>query len=106
MPEWRSSISLGQDFIGWRQSKTTAEAQWEKAIVRQYDQANNEILSGDNPVLDRSETNNNLELKREAEGSKLHRIPKVHVLGRGGRVAQTCGLHRRNQEFKKNKSLP
>jgi len=35
-------------------------------------------LAGDDPVLDRSESDNDLELKREAEANKLHRLAKVH----------------------------
>ena len=36
------------------------------------------MLAGDDPVLDRSESDNDLELKREAEDEKLHRMAKVH----------------------------
>ena len=35
-------------------------------------------MAGDDTALDRSETNNDLELKREAEERKLHRMAKVH----------------------------
>jgi len=70
--------SLGRDVIGWRQSTTTGETLREMVVVRQYAQANNGILAGDDPVLDRSETDNDLELKREAEERKLHRTAKVH----------------------------
>jgi len=35
-------------------------------------------LAGDDPVLDRSESDNDLELKREAEEKKLQRMAKVH----------------------------
>jgi len=35
-------------------------------------------LAGDDPVLDRSESDNDFELKREAEEKKLHRMAKVH----------------------------
>jgi len=73
-----ASFSLGQDIIDWRQSITTGETLREKVVVRQYACANNGILAGDDPVLDRSESNNNLELKREAEEKKLHRMAKVH----------------------------
>jgi len=47
-------------------------------VVRQYALANDGILAGDDPALDASETGNDLELKREAEERKLHRMPKVH----------------------------
>jgi len=74
----QASFSLGRDVIGWRQSITTGETLREKVVVRQYARANNGILAGDDPVLDRSETDNGLELKREAEETKLHRMAKVH----------------------------
>jgi len=74
----KASISLGRDVIGWRQSKTTGETLREKVVVRQYARANNGILAGDDPVLDRSESDNDLELKREAEEKKLRRMAKVH----------------------------
>ena len=35
-------------------------------------------MVGDDPVLDRSESDNDLELKREAEEKQLHRMAKVH----------------------------
>jgi len=73
-----ASFSLRRDVIGWRQSDTTGETLREKVVVRQYARANNGILAGDDPVLDRSESDNDLELKREAEDKKLHRMAKVH----------------------------
>jgi hypothetical protein len=36
------------------------------------------ILAGTNPKLDTMNTENNSEMKKEAEGRKLHRIAKVH----------------------------
>jgi len=73
-----ASLSLGRDFIGWRQSKTTDKTLREMVVVRQYARANDGILAGDDPVLDRSETDNDLQLQREAEERKLHRMAKVH----------------------------
>jgi len=35
------------------------------------------LLAGDNPGLDMTKTNNNLEIKREADQTKLHRMAKV-----------------------------
>jgi len=40
--------------------------------------ANNGILAGDDPILDRSETDNILEMKRVAEERLLHGMAKVH----------------------------
>jgi len=72
------SSSLGRDIIGWRQSKTPSETLWEKVVVRQYAWSDSVIVAGDDPALDRSATDNELELKREAEERILHRMAKVH----------------------------
>jgi len=72
------SFSLGRDVIGWRQSKTTGETLHEKVIVRQFARANNGILAGTDPELDTTNTENNSEMKKEAEERKLHRMAKVH----------------------------
>jgi len=74
----KASFSLWRDITGLRQSKTTGETLREMVVVTQYGRANNEIWAGDDPSLDRSETDNNLELKREPEGRKLHRMANVH----------------------------
>jgi hypothetical protein len=37
-------------------------------------------LAGDNPVLDTTEAENDIELKRVAQERKLHRMAKVHEL--------------------------
>jgi len=73
-----ASFSLGRDVIGWRQSKTTGETLREKVIVRQFARANNGILAGTDPELDTTNTENDLEMKKEAEERKLHRMAKVH----------------------------
>jgi len=41
-------------------------------------QANHGILAGVDPALDTMNTENNLEMKKEAEQKKLHRMAKVH----------------------------
>jgi hypothetical protein len=64
--------------IGWRKSKTTGETLREKVVVRQFAQANSGLLAGDNPVLDPDSTDNDMEMKREGEEKKLHRMAKVH----------------------------
>ena len=73
-----ASVSLGQDVIGWRQSKTTGETLWEKVVVRQYSWANDGILAGDDTASDWSETDSDLELNREVEEHTLRRMAKVH----------------------------
>jgi len=72
-----ASFSLGWDVIGWRQSKTTGETLCEKAVERQFVQANNGILPGADPELDTMNTENDTEMKKEAEERTLHRMAKV-----------------------------
>jgi len=71
-------FSLGRDVIGRRQSKTTDEAPGEKVVVRQFAWAKNGISTGECAALDTVQTESDLELKKEAEERKLHRMAKVH----------------------------
>jgi hypothetical protein len=73
-----ASFSLGRDVIGWRQSKTTGETLREKVIVRQFARANNGILAGTDPELHTTNTENDSEMKKEAEERKWYRMAKVH----------------------------
>jgi len=73
-----ASFSLGRDFIGWKQWKTTGETLREKVVVRQFSRANNVILAGTDPELDTTNTENDSEMKKEAEERKSHRMAKVH----------------------------
>jgi len=73
-----ASSSLGRDVIDWRQSKTTGETLREKVVVRQFARANNWILAGTDPKFDTMNTENDSEMKKEAEERKLHRMAKVH----------------------------
>jgi hypothetical protein len=73
-----ASFSLGGDVIGWRQSKTTGETLREKVVVRQFARTNNGIFAGTDPELDDANTENDSEMKKEAEERKLHRMAKVH----------------------------
>jgi hypothetical protein len=73
-----ASFSLGRDVIGWRQSKTTGDILHEKVVVRQFAQANDGILEGNDPESDITNTENDLEVKKEAEERTLHRMAKVH----------------------------
>jgi len=73
-----ASFSLGQDVIGWRESKTTGQTLREKVVVRQFARANNGILAGTDRELDTPQTENDSEPKKEAEERKLHRMAKVH----------------------------
>jgi len=72
-----SSFSLGRNVIGCRQSKTTGDTLREKVFVRQFARANPGILAGDNLESDTTITENNSEMKKEAEDRKLHRTAKV-----------------------------
>jgi len=97
-------VPLGRDTIGCRQSKTTGETLREKVVVKQYARANNGILAGDEPVLDRSESDNDLELKTEAEEKTLHRMAKVHdflEMWRGSQNLHTTQKesHARNKQM-------
>jgi hypothetical protein len=73
-----ASFSLGRDVVSWRQSKTRGETVREKVVVRQFALANNGILVGTDPELDNANTENDLEMEKEAEERKLHRMAKVH----------------------------
>jgi len=75
-----ASFSLGRDVRGWRQSKNTGETLRETVVVRQFARANSGLLAGYDPVLDPDSTDNDMEMKREAEEKTLHRMAKVHEL--------------------------
>jgi len=75
-----ASFSLGRDVIGWRQLKTTGETLRKQVVVRPFARANSGLLAGDDPVLDRSSTDSDMEMKREVEEKKLYRMAKVHDL--------------------------
>ena len=92
-----ASYSLGRDVIGWRQSKTTGETLWETIIVMQFARANNGILAGTDPERHNTNTDNNSEMKKEAEERKLHRMGNVHDLfGDVAGQPKPYVLHRRN----------
>ena len=73
-----ASSPLGQDVIGWRQSKTTGQTHHDKVVVRQFAAANNGILAGADRQLDTPNTENDSEMKKAAENRNLHRMAKVH----------------------------
>jgi hypothetical protein len=74
-----ASCSLGQ-VIDWRQSKTTEKTLHEKDVVRHFVSANDGILAGTDPELDTTNTENDSEMKKEAEEIIFHRMAKVHDL--------------------------
>ena len=71
-------FSLGPDVIGWRQSKPTGETLRGKVFVRQFAPANQGILAGTDPELDTMHTENDSEMKKDAEEMPLHSMAKVH----------------------------
>jgi len=71
-------FSLGRDVIGWRQSKPTGKTLGEQFVVRQFARANNGMLASAGPGLDTTNTENDSEMKKEAEERILHRVAKVH----------------------------
>jgi len=75
-----ASFSLGRDVIGWRQSKPTGKTLREKLIVRQVARANIGIFAGMDLELGTRNTENNSEMKKEAEKRKLYTMAKVHDL--------------------------
>jgi len=80
----------------WRQSKTTRKSLRKKFIATQFARANNGIFAGADPSLDPMNTENDSEMKKEAEERKLHRMAKAHHFWRSGRAAKTYVLPRRN----------
>ena len=73
-----TSVSLGRDINGGRQSKSTGQSVCSDVLVRQVDSANNGILAGDVAALDHSNTKNDPEMKKEAHKHKLHMMAKVY----------------------------
>jgi len=73
-----ASLSLWRDVIGMRQSKTTQETLHKIVVVRHFAQANYGILAGDDLALNTMNHENDLQMKREAEERKFHRMAKVH----------------------------
>jgi hypothetical protein len=73
-----ASFSLGQDVISWRQSKSTGDTLRKEVAVKQFARANIGVLASDNSELDPTSARNNMEMKREVEQKKLHRMAKIH----------------------------
>jgi len=73
-----ASHSLGRDVIGWKQSKTNGNTIPENVLLRLFLRANNGMLPHDFSALDSTDTDNNLELKKEVEEWKLQKMAKVH----------------------------
>jgi len=72
------SSSLARNVIGWRQSETTGDSFLDRVMVRQFARVSIGILAGEDPALDAMNAENDLEMKREAEKRKLHKMAKFH----------------------------
>jgi hypothetical protein len=59
-------------------ANATCKTLCKHGVERQYAQANNRILAGTNPVLNTTEVENDIELKRKAEERIFHTIAKVY----------------------------
>jgi len=99
-----ASFSLARDVIGWRQSKTTGETLREKVVVRQFARANRGLLAGEDPVLDPNSTDNDMELKREAEEKKLQRMAKFHDLLEMWQGSQTLRATQKESHAQNNQT--
>jgi len=73
------SFSLGRRVIRWSHSKIRGVTRREKVVGRKFALANHGLQAGDDPILDPSSIDNDLEMKREAEEKKLHRMAKDHT---------------------------
>jgi len=62
-----ANFALGRDVVGWRYSTTAGEIIHKNVLVRQFAWATNWLLPSNDPVLDTTNTDNDLEMKREAE---------------------------------------
>jgi len=62
-----ASASLGRDLIGWRQPKTTGETVPKNVFVTHIAPPSDGILPGDDRTLDTTNTENDLEMKNQAE---------------------------------------
>jgi hypothetical protein len=62
-----ASLSVGEEFGGWRQSKTTGDTVCERVILWQYAGPIEWILAGNELALDTLNTENDLQMQREAE---------------------------------------
>jgi hypothetical protein len=71
-------FSLGRDVIRWRQSKTSGETLRETVVVSHFSWFNNWIFARIDLDLDTINTENDPEMKKEAEEWRLHRMAQVH----------------------------
>jgi hypothetical protein len=99
-----ASFSLGRDVIGWRQSKTTGETLRKKVVVRQFARAKHGILAGTDPELNSTNTENNSDMKKEVEETKLHRMAKIHDILERWQGSQNLGATQKESQAR-NKQM-
>ena len=91
-----------QDLIGWRRSKTTGDTMRKNVIIRQFAQVNSAILAGDDPALDTTNNENEMEMKREADESGLHSMAKVHELSEMWQGSQNLHATKKESRTRNN----
>jgi hypothetical protein len=69
---WRATYSISyHTVLEWRPVVPLAETIPKKVVVRWLAQANNWVLAGTDPELDTTNTENDLQMNKEAEERKL-----------------------------------
>jgi len=100
----KARFSLGRDVIGWRMSKTACETLREKVHLSQFAEVNPGILGGNDPALNTTNTENDLEMKKVAGGRKLHRMANVYNFLEMSQESQN--LHAAQNKFRtQNKQM-
>jgi hypothetical protein len=74
---WRPVFDLGKTLLNSRRQQPQGRLFVQIVHLWQYRLANNGIVPGNDSVLDTMEVVNDIELMREAEERKLHRLAKV-----------------------------
>jgi len=70
--------SVGRYIIEWEQPEPTSETLREKVIQKQCARANHGILASDDPALNSTNTEKDLEMNDRVEQWKSHRMAKVY----------------------------
>jgi len=96
-----ASLSPGRDVTGWTQSETRCKTRCENVVLRHSAQPNNGSLAANDQVLDTTSTDDDMEIKREEEQRKLHRMVKVHDVLELYQGCQTLGATQK-ESFARN----
>jgi len=95
-----ASFSLGQDFIGWRQSKTTGETLCKKVSVRQFAQAKMGFWQALTHYWIQQTQNATRKWRKRRRKGNCTEWPWFMTFWRCGRAAKTYMLPRRNLVLK------